>query len=83
MLPEIVANQSAEGGARILSRLGVDADFIDGVQSKYSPHASRFGLSAKALNPIFSAIKNAMGRGGSEQRRTKKESFDRSKYPMV
>lgn len=87
MLPEILNNPTPEGGAQVLSRMGVDRSFVDGIFNKYGSYASKVGLSKgtvkNALDNLGRAMDNNKPSAPDTTRQRKASGFDSSKYPKL
>ena len=77
LLPKILS--AKDNGAGILRELGVDNGFVQDMYNKYSPYASKIGLSD-------SAVKNAVdtiGRGIGQESQPRRPGFNLDKYPKI
>jgi hypothetical protein len=83
LLPEIMANPTAEGGAQILNRIGVDKKFLEGALTKYGKFGSTVGLSGSTIRNAVANLSNALDRKKQKALPPGKSSFNRAKYTKV
>ena len=86
LLPEITRNPTAEGGAALLDRLGVDKGFLGDVFDRYGGFGSKVGLGKGAIKNAINGLTKAMDKGrpapaSSANRKT--AGFDVKRYPRV
>ena len=88
LLPQIMNNPTAEGGAEMLSEMGMDSEFVKHMHNKYGKYASKFGINKgtveNAVKVICSKMSDSDAGNSSVGKKTSGSvGFDRSKYPSV
>lgn len=84
MLPDLMSNPTADGGAKILNNMGVDKKFINEMYNKYGGFATKVpGLNKGMVGNAINAIGRAMGNSETKPQKQKVSNFDSKKYPKV
>lgn len=87
LLPEILNNPNAEGGAKVLSDLGVDKSFVNDIFKRYGSFGSKVGLSKgsieSAINNLGRAMDNRNHGAPKSPTQKKPKGFDSSRYPSL
>ena len=80
LLPEIMANPTADGGAQILKKIGVDSAFVRSAFDKYGSYGTKLGLSKGTIATAVDNLGKALEKGGLP---TKPAGVDMKNYPRV
>ena len=87
MLPEILKSSSPDSGAAILSRMGVDREFVDNAFQKFGRFGGKVGLNQSTIRNVVDNLGRAMDnqRQGGRQTGSKHSgsAFDAKKYPKL